>query len=50
VPPQSALESFNVGYLQKRSQTKQWIVNKQDFESMYAQSGGGIFPSGVTIE
>ena len=42
VPPQSALESFNVGYLQKRSQAKQWIVTEQDLESMYAQSGGEI--------
>jgi len=44
VPPQSALESLNVGYLQNRSQAKQWIVTEHDLESMYAQSVGESFP------
>ena len=40
VPPLSAVESFNVGYLQKPSQAKYWIVSSDDIECMYAQLSG----------
>ncbi len=42
MPTQSAINLYNVGYLQKRSQAKQWIVTDKDLESMYAQSGEDI--------
>lgn len=42
VPARSEIDSFNVGYLQKPSQAKQWIVSGQDLESMYAHSGEEI--------
>ena len=42
VPAQSAIDSFNVGYLQKRSQAKQWIVTSQDLDCMYAHLGKEI--------
>ena len=37
MPPLSAVESFNVGYLQKPSQATHWIVSNDDIECMYAQ-------------
>ena len=40
VPPESAIDTFEIGYLVKPSQTKQWIVSAKDLELMYAQSSG----------
>ena len=40
VPPESAIDTFDIGYLEKPSQTKQWIVSAKDLELMYAQSSG----------
>ena len=37
VPPLSAIDSFHVGYLQKPSQAKQWIVSSDDLDCMYAK-------------
>jgi hydrogenase maturation factor HypF (carbamoyltransferase family) len=36
-PPLSAIDSFNVGCLQKPSQAKHWIISSDDLECMYAQ-------------
>lgn len=38
----SEIDKFNVGYLQRKTQAKQWIVCNQDVESMYAQSSEDI--------
>ena len=40
VPPLSAIDSFHVGYLQKPSQAKQWIVSGDDLDCMYAKLSG----------
>ena len=37
VPALSSIDTFNVGYLQRKSQTKHWIVSDKDIDSMYAQ-------------
>lgn len=36
VPPLSAIDSFNVGYLHGRPQTKSWMVAEEDLQAMYA--------------
>lgn len=41
VPDESAIDSFNVGYLLKPSQSKQWITCSQDLQAMYNQSSEG---------
>ena len=40
MPPLSAIDSFHVGYLQKPSQAKQWIVSSDDLDCMYAKLSG----------
>ena len=40
VPPLSIIDSFHVGYLQRPSQAKQWIVSSDDLDCMYAKLSG----------
>ena len=40
VPPLSAIDFFHVGYLQRPSQAKQWIVSSDDLDCMYAKLSG----------
>ena len=42
MPTLSAIDTFNIGYIIKRSQAKQWITTNQDLDSMYAQSSEDI--------
>ena len=39
-PSLLAIDSFHVGYLQKPSQAKQWIVSSDDLHCMYAKLSG----------
>ena len=42
VPAHSEISTFNVGYLKKPAQSKQWLITERDLETMYAQSGEEI--------
>ena len=35
-----AIDSFHVGYLQRPSQAKQWIVSSDDLDCIYAKLSG----------
>lgn len=42
LPPCSELESFEVGYLEGRKQTKRWIISEEDIYEMYENEGEEI--------
>lgn len=42
LPPSSEIDSFEVGYLEGRKQTKRWMISEKDITEMYESEGDEI--------